>query len=274
MNSRKQLEHYGPWAMVTGASDGIGRAMARELAQRGFNVLLVARREQHLRELAVELSREAGVECLAVASDLTTMQGCDTVVAASAGLDIGLLVAAAGFGTSGDFVDSTLRTEREMLAVNCGAVLELVGHIAPRLAQRKRGGIVLFSSVLAFQGVPQSAHYAATKAWVQSFAEGLHRELASRGVDVLASAPGPVNSGFAKRAKLDLGTALAPEVVARDTLDALGRQGTVRPGPLSKVLGWTLAAMPRQGRVIVLGRIMSQMAGRYRNAQSPADARN
>lgn len=257
---------YGPWALVTGASDGIGEAIARQLAARGLNLLVVARRGERLQALARELAGRHGVECHAVAADLSRFDGCAAVAAAAAPLDVGLVVAAAGFGTSGPFVDSPIDSEREMLAVNCAAVLELVAHFVPRLAARGRGGIVLFSSVLAFQGVPRSAHYAATKAWVQSFAEGLGAELRGRGVDVLASAPGPVDTGFAARARLDMGTMLGAGVVARQTLAALGRSRTVRPGWLSKLLGWSLATLPRPLRVQLLARIMRGMTERGRAA--------
>ncbi len=257
-------DRYGPWAVVTGASDGIGREIARDLAFRGLNLVLVARRAEVLREVCVELARTQGIECFSVAADLTTVEGCAAVRTATDSLEVGLLVAAAGFGTSGEFVDSPLHAEREMLAVNCAAVLELVGHFAPPMKGRGRGGIVLLSSVLAFQGVPRLAHYAATKAWVQTLAEGLRAELGTAGVDVLASAPGPVDTGFAARADLKMGTALTPEVVARETVAALGRRGTVRPGWLSKLLGWSLATLPRAGRVAVLSKVMGGMTAHQR----------
>lgn len=263
-------DRYGPWALVTGASDGIGRAIAQELAARGLNLMLVARRADRLHELANRLSARHGIECRPLTADLATADGCSAVAAATAPLDIGLVVAAAGFGTSGDFVDSPMQAEREMLAVNCAAVLELVGTCAPRLLRRGRGGIVLFSSVLAFQGVPRSAHYAATKAWVQSFAEGLRVELRGHGVDVLASAPGPVDTGFAQRARLRMGVMLPADAVARQTLDALGRRTTVRPGWLSKLLGWSLAMLPRRGRVFVLTRILRGMVDGHRGVPARA----
>lgn len=266
-------DRYGPWAVVTGASDGIGREIARELAGRGLNLVLVARRGELLKALCAELERTQGIECAFVVADLATVEGCAAVRSAAETLEVGLLVAAAGFGTSGDFVDSPLDAEREMLAVNCAAVLELVGHCAPLMKDRGRGGIVLLSSVLAFQGVPRSAHYAATKAWVQTLAEGLRAELGPAGVEVLASAPGPVDTGFAARADLKMGAALSPEVVARATLAALGRRGTVRPGWLSKLLGWSLATLPRAGRVALLSKVMDGMTAHQRTGAATPDRR-
>jgi short-subunit dehydrogenase len=132
-------------------------------------------------------------------------------------------------------------------------------HFARRFASQARGGLVLLSSIVAFQGVGRSAHYAATKAWVQTFAEGLQLELKHKGVDVVAVAPGPVESGFAERARMDLGNAMPASTVALETLDALGKRGFVRPGRLSKLLGWSLATMPRWGRIHVMTRIMRSM---------------
>jgi hypothetical protein len=107
--------------------------------------------------------------------------------------------------------------------------------------------------------VPRAANYAATKAWVQTFAEGLAVELAPLGVDVLASAPGPIRTGFEARANLKMSMALPPEVVARTSLDALPGGGTVRPGWLSKLLEWSLMFLPRWGRVRALQQVMSGM---------------
>jgi len=250
---------YGPWAVITGASDGIGREFARSLAARGLNVVLVARRREALDVLAAELQTQHGVTALVVSADLGQQGGIDAVRAATSALEVGLLVAAAGFGTSGDFLSTPVAHEVAMLELNCRAVIELTHHFGNRFVARGRGGLVLFSSLLAFQGAPRASNYAATKAWVQTFAEGLRVELAGTGVEVLACAPGPIRSGFGARAQMQMNLAQGPETVADTTLRALGRRGTVRPGWLSKVLAWALAPLPRWGRVRMMGRIMDGM---------------
>lgn len=249
---------YGPWAVVTGASDGIGREMARAVAAAGVNVVLVARRAAVLAELAAELQEaNPGVQARGRALDLAHPEAFDALAAETAGVDVGLLVAAAGFGTSGSFLDADAEQEREMLAVNCGAVLRLSLDFGRRLAARGRGGIVLLSSIVAFQGVPRAAHYAATKAYVQTLAEGLRGELAPRGVDVLASAPGPVKSGFEARARMRMGATVSPAAVAEETLAALGgRRATVAPGWLSKLLSYSLRPLPRFARVRIMTGVM------------------
>lgn len=250
---------YGAWAIVTGASDGIGRAIALDLAVRGLNLILVARRRVLLEEFAADLSRQHAIETLVIDADLTQAAGLEKVIAASEPLQVGLLVACAGFGTSGRLTDAPLEQELAMLDVNVRAVLVLTHHFARRFAQQGHGGIVLMSSLLAFQGVPGAANYAATKAYIQTLAEGLRHELAPVGVDVVASAPGPIHSGFAARANLHMSMALQPDVVAHGTLAALGHRTTARPGWLSKFLERSLALLPRSGRVRALGAVMAGM---------------
>jgi len=146
-----------------------------------------------------------------------------------------------------------------MFEVNCLAVLEQSVVFGRRFAKRGRGGIILMASLLGWQGVAGVAHYAATKAYVQSLAEGLHRELAPSSVDVLASAPGPVHSGFAGRAKMRMGKAETPAPVAKASLEALGRKATVIPGALSKLLTYSLLPLPRSLRVRILTGVMGNM---------------
>ena len=256
---RRCRERYGPWAVVTGASDGIGREFAWRLAAAGVNLVLVARRGAVLEALERDLRAKHPIEAVALVADLATPAGVDAVVQRAASCDVGLLVAAAGFGTSGAFVDGDLSTELEMIDVNCRSVAALTHHFGLRFATQRRGGIVLLSSLVAFQGVPRAANYAATKAYVQSLAEGLRVELAPFGVDVVASAPGPIRSGFGSRAAMTMGMAQTPTAVAQATLDALGRRGTVRPGWLSKLLELSLAFLPRWGRVRMMGVVMGGM---------------
>jgi short-subunit dehydrogenase len=256
----KNAKRYGTWAVVTGASDGIGKAFAEALCQRRFNVVLVARREAALMALALELEKKYGSLVSVIPADLGHGEDIHKVIEETKELDVGMLVSAAGFGTSGTFISNSITIERDMLQVNCTSSLELSWHFAKRFVSRGGGGIVLFSSVMAFQGSAHSANYAATKAYIQTLAEGLHLELKPLGVDVLSCAPGPVNTGFAARAGMNMGKALTPDVIASQSLNALGKQITIRPGWLSKLLGWSLATMPRWGRLKVMSQIMKGMS--------------
>ncbi len=158
-----------------------------------------------------------------------------------------------------------------MIDVNCRAVTAMSYHFGKRFVQRGRGGLVLMSSLLAFQGVPRAGNYAATKAFIQTLAEALRIELAPAGVDVIASAPGPTQSGFADRANMRMSMAATPEVVAAATLKSLGHKTTVRPGFLSKFLEFSLSMLPRWGRVRVLGLVMGGMT-KHQNDQDKTQA--
>ncbi len=260
MRSDQQFrERYGPWAVVTGASDGIGREMAIVLAEAKLNVVLAARRGALLETLGAELRRAHGVETLVVAADLGTEAGVATLLDATRHTSVGLLVASAGYGTSGPFIAGEIDDELSMIDVNCRAVAALSHAYGGRFAQQRRGGLVLMSSIVAFQGVPRAANYAATKAYVQTFAEGLRIELQPYGVDVIASAPGPVASGFAQRASMTMSRTVSARAVAEETVAALGRRGTVRPGMMSKLLEMALMTLPRRGRVRMMGKVMAGM---------------
>ncbi|WP_103670770.1 SDR family oxidoreductase [Pseudanabaena sp. BC1403] len=270
INSRKQYrasnltKRYGSWAIVTGASSGIGREIALRLAEAGLNLVLVARSKQVLEQMAVDWRDRYAIEVKILAVDLSMDAGNRIILEETQNLDIGLLVAAAGFGTSGTFLDSPIETEIEMLNVNCRSLLELTWHFGQRFAKRGNGGIVLMSSIVGFQGAPFAAHYAATKAYVQTLAEALYVELAPMGIDVIASAPGPTNSGFASRAGMKLGMALNPVDVAQATLNALGKKPTILPGFISKLLTYSLAFLPRWARVQIMGGVMRDMTKHLR----------
>jgi short-subunit dehydrogenase len=253
---------FGPTALITGASDGIGRAFAEALAARGVDLVLIARRETVLLGLARDLAERHGVTVEVIGTDLSAPGAVADILTRTADQPIGLLVASAGFGSIGPFLSLDAGSEANMVDVNCRSVVELTHGLATRMAARGRGGVVLFSSVVGFSGAPFSATYAATKGFVQSFAEGLAVELRPSGISVLAVAPGPVGTGFAARAGMQMGKAETPETVARIALRALSTGGTVRPGFLAKLLGWSLAALPRWGRARVMGQIMKGMTSK------------
>jgi uncharacterized protein len=271
-HQRRLRSKYGTWALVTGASDGIGKAIAGQLAEAGLNLVLVSRRREALEMVAADLTRQHRIEARSLALDLGQRTAVPALVSATDGLDIGLVAAVAGFGTSGQFVGNPLDRELDMVDVNCRAVVELSHHFARRFVARRRGGLILMSSLVAFQGVPRAATYAATKAFIQTFAEGLRLELAPSGVDVVVSAPGPVRSGFEARADMRMGSAESPEVVARQTLGALGRRLTVRPGFLSKFLEASLLPLPRLARSRIMGVVMGGMTRHQNEGKGQQDS--
>ena len=268
-NDNVLKRRFGPTALITGASDGIGRAFALQLAEQGFDLVLVARRGSVLQELALDLGTRFGVDVRVLAMDLSDPLAVPELMRQTETAPIGLVVAAAGFGSIGAFLDRDVLSEVNMVDLNCRSVVELSFGFGQRMAAQGRGGLVLFGSLVGFNGAPLSATYAATKGFVQSFAEGIAAEMRPHGVSVLSVAPGPVGTGFAARAGMQMGQAATPEMVARGALAALGKRTTIRPGFLAKFLGWSLAMLPRWGRVQVMGVIMKGMIARD-SAQKPS----
>jgi short-subunit dehydrogenase len=250
---------YGEWAVITGASSGIGLELATQLASAGFNLVLISRHLEKLQEVENRLSANTTIEIKIVDVDVSETEGIDQIIEATKGLKVGLLIASAGYGTSGNFIDSSFHSEINMLRVNCEALLSLTHYFGQQFAIQKRGGIILMSSMVAFQGTPYSANYAATKAYVQTLAEGIAVELKSKGVDVLAAAPGPVESGFSKRANMKMSMSLTPSQVGIPILKALGRKTTVLPGLLTKFLVYSLRTVPRKGKVKIMEKVMGGM---------------
>lgn len=184
------------WAVVTGASSGLGREFALALAERGHPVLAVARRHERLRALADELNARGGqVEPLV--ADLSTAAGIDTVLARAGEVEVELIVNNAGAASYGPFASLSPERERELLRLNVEAIVTLTHGLLPAMLARGRGGVINLASIVAFQPMPYFAAYAASKAFVLSFSEALAEELRSTGVRVTVVAPGVTETGFA-----------------------------------------------------------------------------
>jgi short-subunit dehydrogenase len=185
-------------ALVTGASSGIGAAIARELAGRGHALTLVARREERLRSLATELADEHGTDVEVIACDLADPAERERLhsQASARGRWVEILVNNAGFGSRGDFVSSDRARQVEMVRTNVEAVVDLTGRFLPGMVRRGRGTILNVASVAAFQPIPGTAVYAASKSFVLSFSEAIRTELRGTGVGVTAVCPGPIKTEF------------------------------------------------------------------------------
>jgi short-subunit dehydrogenase len=185
-------------ALVTGASAGIGSAIAHELAKRGHGVVLVARRKERLTSLAEELNGAHGVRAETISSDLSkpASRGRLAGQISEMGLDVEILVNNAGFATGGPFYESDPARELEQVRVLVEAVVALTSTFVPGMVRRRRGAILNVASTAAMQPMPYSAGYSAAKAYVLTFSEALHQELRGRGVTVTALCPGPVETDF------------------------------------------------------------------------------
>ncbi len=223
-------ERYGPWALVTGASAGIGREFARALAREGVACALSARRADRLRELAAELEKEWQVETRVLPADLADPAEVERLARAVDDLDLGLLVNNAGFGYQGRFERQDAERLREMVQVNCAAPVVLTSRLLPAMRERGRGALVFTGSVAGRQPLPLHAVYAATKSFDLLLGEALAVELRDAGIDVLVLEPGPTETEFQDAAGETPHPAEPADEVVAAALDALGRQPSVVPG--------------------------------------------
>lgn len=252
---------YGPWAVVTGASSGIGRAFAELLAARGLNLLLVARRADRLQELAAQLSQQHAVEVVPCPIDLQQAEAVEQLMTACGDRDVGLLVSNAGFGLKGAHEDNPPQRMDQMLMVNCRAPMQLTHAFIPHLRKRGSGGILLTSSVEALMGFPYSSAYAASKAFVNSLAEGLWGELQPEGIDVLALCPGSTDTEALELQGIDkskLDGMMLPREVAEQALQALPEGPVFIAGDSNRQTFSGIAAMPRREALLMMGDNMKQ----------------
>jgi hypothetical protein len=245
---------------------GLGEAFARCLAERGLNLLLIARRPEVLEQLAADLRSRHSVEVRTLAADLGQPHMRAVVERAVAGLTVGLLVYNAAYSVIGPFVDQSLDEQLRVLDVNCRGPLVLSHLLGKAMAERGRGGIVLMTSMAGSQGGPWLASYAASKAFNLVLAEGLWDELGERGVHVVACRAGATRTpGYAasqpRPSRVPL---LKPDHVARAALDALGRRPSVVPGAFYRFSAFVMnRLLPRRVAVRIMGRTTRRLyAGR------------
>jgi len=212
-------QRYGPWALVTGASSGIGEEFARQAAANGLNVVLVARREERLKEVAAELTTHHGIAALVLPVDLAADGAFAAIVERTDGLDIGLVISNAGAGNPGPFISLPHDRLREIVRLNVVAHLDLAHHFGKKLAERGRGGLVLVSALAAAGGLPFMANDSATKAYVLNLGEALHVELRQAGVDVTVLVPVLVNTPVVARIGLDRIGLPAEAITAEQAVD-------------------------------------------------------
>jgi short-subunit dehydrogenase len=236
---------FGPWAVIAGGSDGIGAAYARELARRGVNVALVARRQETLAKTADAL-RDLGVEARTISADLTAPDVVDTIRATTDALDVGFFIYNAGSNRApGKFLDQTPEDALYLVNLSCRAPALLAHHFGNRLRERGRGGLLLMSSMASLAGSAYQAVYAATKAFDAILAEGLWHELAPAGVDVLGVLAGATRTETVLHANEKFADAMDPAEVAVGALDHLGKGPSWVPGAANQAAARGISPTPR-----------------------------
>jgi short-subunit dehydrogenase len=235
---------FGPWAVVTGASSGIGKEFARQLAAHGVNVVLASRRRPELEAIGRELQQAYGIEHRIAAVDFTKGDALGVIEVATGDLDVGLLVSNAGDAHAGEFLSANRDEMHATVGINVLAHLDLAHHFGRRLAARRRGGIVLVGAMGASNGVPFMANSAATKAYVHALGEALHIELAKHAVNVTVLLPGPTDTPALDKLGIE-SPPMKPmrvEQCVSEALRALGaNRATIVPGRLVRLM---LALIP------------------------------
>jgi short-subunit dehydrogenase len=245
-------------ALVTGASSGIGEQFARQLAARGHDLVLVARRADRLERLAAELPTEAHVIACDLATDAASLAG----RVGELGVEVDVLVNNAGFGTSGPFLEHDAERDAEQVRLNCEAVVTLCHAFLPGMVDRRRGGVINVASSAGFQPIPYESVYAATKAFAVSFTDALHTELRGSGVRVMSVNPGPVPTewqqvaGYSKERTGVVPGEISAEQVVSESLEAWDRgRRSVIPG---RTIRWFIRATAPSPRALQL-RITERM---------------
>jgi len=252
-------EKYGPWALVTGASSGIGAEFAKQLAERGLNLVLLARRKERLSHLAEQLEEKHNVHVETITADLSRPDFMSLVYPVIQTREIGLLVNNAGFGIGGNFLEHDLQREIALLDVNCRAPLILAHEIGRQMTERRRGGIIFVSSVSAYMATPFEASYAASKAFELFLAESLWYELKQQGVDVLAHCPGSTVTEFHEVAGTREFAAMPVEPVVALALKKLGKKQSVITGWHNRLLVSLTKIIPHRIMTVFAGKVMDNL---------------
>jgi short-subunit dehydrogenase len=240
-------QKYGDWALVTGASAGIGEQLARALAARGFNIIVTARRAGLLQSLAQELSSQYGVETRAVACDLAIDEQVDALIAEAARVPLGIVISNAGFGAKKEFLQHDKAHMEAMIRTNCLAAMKLAHGVLPAMVQRRRGAYVFTGSIEGYLPFPWSAPYAASKAFIHSLGAALWQEMQPHNIDVLVLSPGATNTDAPLSQGVppeNLGGMMQPRDVAELTLLQIGRRVYFTPGLHNRVMVGLLRLLP------------------------------
>ncbi|QPK78807.1 SDR family oxidoreductase [Corynebacterium lizhenjunii] len=255
------------YALITGASQGIGAAMAKELARRGYNTILVARRQEVLEGLAGQL-QELGTASEVLAADLAQPEEVDRVIEYMGQREISIVVNSAGIASFGKFMDQDWDYETKQFQLNGTAVHRLTRAALEQMLPRRRGAICNVGSAAGNVSIPNNATYVFTKAGVNAFTEALHYELKGSGVTCTLLAPGPVREAEIPEAEQSIVDKVVPDFLwttyescAEETLAAMARnQRRVVPGPLSKALNAIGAVLPTPVVAPLIGRFYAKMA--------------
>lgn len=237
---------YGNWALITGATSGIGAELTSQIAAKGLNIILVARKEKELAQHALTLKERYGVETKTISADLATAEGIEKVKQVKE--KIGLLVLAAGLEENGAFEKTSLGQELKVIQINVVATLQLTHHFAKAMVSEKKGGILLISSLSGHMPNPYFSNYAASKAYVLNLGASLYGEFKPKGIDISVLSPGLTNTPMTANNGMDWKKtpmkAMDPSIVAEEGLKGLGKRFLTVPGGKNKMMAWMAKHSP------------------------------
>lgn len=257
-------QRFGPWAIVTGASSGIGKEFARQLAASGIHLVLIARRLPLLEELGRELADQYGIQYRALDVDLSADDFLEKIDSATRDLDVGLLVSNAGAGNPGDFLGIAQSELLRIVRLNVVSHLSLTHHYGRKLVGRGRGGILLVSAMGASQGIPYMANDSGTKAYVTSLGTALNYELRKLGVNVSVLLPAPTDTPAIAELGFDpAAMPLKPMPVEQCVAEGLAALHANRPTHISgRFYRMMMALMPRSLVVSFNGKMLGKASAR------------
>lgn len=235
-------DSYGDWALITGASSGIGKALATEIANKGLNIVLVARKHPQLLEVSTELRNNFNVSTCVIQADISKSSGINEVIQATKDLQIGMLVLSAGIENNGLFTSNDIDFETKVVDLNIISTLKLTHHFAKKMERLRRGGILFVSSLTGHMASPYFSNYASTKSYVLNFGSSLYAELKPKGVDVSILSPGVTNTPMSAKMGIDWSQTnvpvMEPNEVAKDTIRNFGKKLSIIPGRTNKIMAF------------------------------------
>ena len=263
-------EKYGPWALITGGSAGIGEAFAWILAERGLNLILVARNQERLEQKAADIqAQNPTIQIRTHQADLSLSGIIEPLLQATADLDIGLVIPNAAMETNGAFLKNNFGDEQRLIQLNILAPAQLAHHYGRLMSQRGHGGILFVSSIAGYSPTPFMANYGASKAYIISLSESLHYELKPKGIDVLVLSPGLTDTPLATNSGIDWAQLYVPhmdsDTTALTAIKALGRKSSVIPGFTNSLIVFARKyLLTRTLNLTLIGHLLQRAVSRER----------